>query len=55
MKKLSDAYINFKVQAEKFLWTHVIPPFFKLILLGIQITLAWAFYEMVVNIVDELS
>jgi hypothetical protein len=54
MKKLSDAYNKFKIKVEGFVFRRVIPPLFKLILIGIQIALVWVFYEMVVNVVNEL-
>lgn len=54
MKNVFDVYNDLSQQAEEFIWKHFLPPFFKVMLFGMKITLAWAFYQTVKNVIDEL-
>jgi len=54
MKRLSDIYNDISQQLEDFIITKVLPPLFKLILLGLKLTLAWAFYLLIQQAISGL-
>jgi len=54
LKTLSDIYNEASQRLEGFLYKKILPPFFKGLLFGMKIVLAWAFYQTVKNVVNEL-
>jgi hypothetical protein len=54
MKQLLEMYNEFAQQAEDYVFKYVLPPFFKVILFGMKVTLAWAFYQTLKNVANEL-
>lgn len=54
MEYLNDIYIKLKNQLEEFLLGKVLPIIFKLILMGVKVTLAWAFYQMGKNTIQTI-
>ena len=54
MRQLLEIYNELAQQAEDYIFKYILPPFFKVILFGMQVTLAWAFYQTIKNVVNEL-
>jgi len=47
-------YNSLMADAESFMYKKILPPLFKVMLFGMKITLAWAFYQTIKNVVNEL-
>lgn len=47
-------YNSLMAEAESFMYKKILPPLFKVMLFGMKITLAWAFYQTIKNVVNEL-
>jgi hypothetical protein len=47
-------YNSLMAEAESFMYKKILPPLFKVMLLGLKITLFWAFYQTVKNVGNEL-
>lgn len=54
LKTLLNIYNEASQQLEDFLYKNVLPPFFKVLLFGMKLTLAWAFYQTIKNVINEL-
>ena len=54
LQTLSDMYNEFSQRLEDFLYRKVLPPFFKVLLFGMKLTLAWAFYQTIKNVVNDV-
>jgi len=54
LKILSDIYNDVSQRLEEFLYKKILPPFFRALLFGMKLVLAWAFYQTVKNVVNEL-
>lgn len=54
MKQLLMIYNETAEQLGDFVFKHIIPPTLKIIEIGLKITLAYAFYLLVLNGVNEL-
>ena len=54
LQTLFDMYNETSQRLEDFLYKKVLPPFFKVLLFGMKLTLAWAFYQTVKIVIDEL-
>ena len=53
LQTLSDMYNEFSQRLEDFLYKKVLPPFFRVLLFGMKLTLAWAFYQTIKNVVND--
>ena len=54
LKTLSDMYNEASQRLEEFLYKNILPPFFRVLLFGMKLTLAWAFYQTIKNAISEL-
>jgi hypothetical protein len=54
MIQIIEAYNNLVQRFEDWVFKYFIPPFLNFIVLGLKITLFWAFYMMVKNTINEL-
>jgi hypothetical protein len=54
MKQLIEAYNTMIAKVEDFIYAYVLPPMFRIMLIGMQITLVWAFYQTGKHIIGEL-
>lgn len=54
LETLFDVIEDVKSRLETLLFNRVLPVLFKIMLIGMQITLAWAFYQTGAHIIDEL-
>ena len=54
LQTLSDMYNEASQRLEEFLYKKVLPPFFKLLLFSLKLTLAWAFYQTIKNVINDL-
>ena len=54
MKQLIEAYNELAQQFEDWAFKHVVPPIFKIIEIGLKLTMFWAFYMLVKNAINEL-
>jgi hypothetical protein len=54
MKNLLEIYNELAQQAEDYTFKYIFPPFFRLMLFGMKLTLAWAFYQTIKNVANEL-
>ena len=54
MKQLIESYNMITGMITDFIYQYVLPPVFRVILFGLQITLAWAFYQTIVNVSKDL-
>ena len=54
MIKLLEIYNNLVQQFEDWAFKYVVPPFLRLIMFGLKLTLFYAFYLLAKNIIDEM-
>ena len=54
LETVFDIIENVKAGLETLLFNSVLPVVFKVMLIGMQITLAWAFYQTGAHIIEEL-
>lgn len=54
LETLFDVIEDVKASLETLLFNRVLPIVFKTMLIGMQILLAWAFYQTGVNVISEL-
>jgi len=54
MKQLLMIYNETTEQLGDFIFRHIIPPTLKIIEIGLKITLAYAFYLLILNGINEL-
>tara|TARA_Y100001972_G_scaffold122748_1_gene168852 strand:- start:1091 stop:1258 length:168 start_codon:yes stop_codon:yes gene_type:complete len=54
MKQLIEAYNELAQQFEDWAFKYVVPPIFKIIEIGLKLTMFWAFYMLVKNAINEL-
>ena len=51
LQTLSDMVHDVKAYFEPFLFNHILPVISRMMLLGMQITLLWAFYQTVKHVI----
>lgn len=54
MRQLLEAYNELAQQVEDYTFKYILPPFFKLMLFGMKLTLFWAFYQTIRNVGNEV-
>ena len=54
MIKVIEIYNDLAQQFEDWAFKHVVPPIFKIIEIGLKLTMFWAFYMLVKNAINEL-
>ena len=54
LETVFDIIESVKASLETLLFNHVLPVLFKVMLIGMQITLAWAFYQTGAHVIGEL-
>jgi len=54
LKTLSDIYNETSQRLEEFLYKKILPPFFRVLLFGMKLTLAWAFYQTIKNVINDI-
>lgn len=53
MRQLIEAYNNAVQRFEEWAFKNILPPFFKIVELGLKFTLFYAFYLLVSNALNE--
>ena len=53
MRQLIEAYNELAQRFEDWAFKYLLPPFFKLMELGLKVTMFYAFYLLVENIIKE--
>ena len=54
MKQLIETYNELVQQFEGWAFKYVVPPVFKIIEIGLKVTMFYAFYLLIVNTVNEM-
>ena len=54
MRQLIEAYNELAQRFEDFAFKFILPPFFKLMELSLKVTMFYAFYLLIQNIIKEL-
>ena len=54
MRQLIEAYNELAQRFEDWAFKYILPPFFKLMELGLKVTMFYAFYLLIQNIIKEL-
>ena len=54
INNLYNHYFNLKSKIETFLFNYILPPIFKVMVIGLQVILVWALYQALKNSINEL-
>ena len=54
LKTIFDLYNDVSQLLEEFLYKKILPPFFRVLLFGMKLTLAWAFYQTIKNVINDI-
>jgi len=54
LKTIFDVYNDVSQRLEDFMFEKILPPFFRVLLFGMKLTLAWAFYQTIKNVINDI-